>query len=542
MIFIFISSCSSRKKDEIYLERAIQYEQTAIDSCFWELKQIQSPQKLNPKSRADYGLLLTKCQIIKKVELSSDTLLSYAINYYRSVADTSRLLSALYWSAMKKRISGNEEKALADLLEAESLAVQYHAVPDLAGIWRLLGFIYMDTKRHKEAIHAFQQAMQYSEQAGYNNYWVYNWDIGSAYRADEEYENAILSLEKLLKQADSIFIKTHSSRIYIQLTDLCMKQEDYKRASHYVGLSKNYRTNRNEAPIYNLTKGQLFMETQQYDSARIYLMKAIQSPNPFASVQGYSTLTKLENILGNSHDFYLSKINEEESFSGLYSHLSSEELRKQYQDEKLKNENNLLKLAKNEREIYLLILGMILLFLLVLFFIFYSHFKKKKVRLQFQAEEQALKDKALILEKQNMLLQQAQELSALHEKAAILRASVFRKMSIAEKIPSLDSLNEENGSVSKKISLTEKDWNELIRTVDEAYPEFIPELQNRYPELNKEDLCFCCLVKIHVSLQDLSDIYCISKAGISKKKIRMKKEKLGITDENTSLDDFLQYF
>ena len=53
---------------------------------------------------------------------------------------------------------------------------------------------------------------------------------------------------------------------------------------------------------------------------------------------------------------------------------------------------------------------------------------------------------------------------------------------------------------------------------------------------------FCCLVKINVSIKDLSDIYCISRTSISRKKQRMKRDKLGLTENNETLDDFLRRF
>ena len=63
-----------------------------------------------------------------------------------------------------------------------------------------------------------------------------------------------------------------------------------------------------------------------------------------------------------------------------------------------------------------------------------------------------------------------------------------------------------------------------------------------YPQLGDKEIGFCCLVKINVNIQDLSDIYCVSKAAITKRKYRIKTDKLGITDENISLDSFLKVF
>ena len=55
--------------------------------------------------------------------------------------------------------------------------------------------------------------------------------------------------------------------------------------------------------------------------------------------------------------------------------------------------------------------------------------------------------------------------------------------------------------------------------------------------LSEKDINFCCLVKINMSIQNLTDIYCISKNSVSRKKLRLK-EKLGVGEEAT-LDEFL---
>lgn len=53
---------------------------------------------------------------------------------------------------------------------------------------------------------------------------------------------------------------------------------------------------------------------------------------------------------------------------------------------------------------------------------------------------------------------------------------------------------------------------------------------------------FCCLVKIGVSIKDLSDIYCISRTSVSRKKQRVKKDKFGLTADDETLDSFCGIF
>ncbi|WP_244436408.1 hypothetical protein [Bacteroides timonensis] len=49
---------------------------------------------------------------------------------------------------------------------------------------------------------------------------------------------------------------------------------------------------------------------------------------------------------------------------------------------------------------------------------------------------------------------------------------------------------------------------------DEAI-KFSVRLLEAFPGLSMKDVYFCCLVKINVSIKDLSDIYCISRTSIN---------------------------
>ena len=215
-----------------------------------------------------------------------------------------------------------------------------------------------------------------------------------------------------------------------------------------------------------------------------------------------------------------------------------------YQEEKLKNENNKLKLAKKEQDIVFLSTALISILLIFILLFYLFEYRKKRNLQELNLKAESLKAQTILMENENRLLRQENELIVLREKSAVLRESLFRKMSVATKIPSLKTLENDaaEGFTGNRIHLEETDWNELFQTTNELFYGFVSRLEKEYPDLSKEDIGFCCLVKINVSMNDLADIYCISKAGVTKKKTRMKKEKFGITDKATSLETFLFSF
>ena len=135
--------------------------------------------------------------------------------------------------------------------------------------------------------------------------------------------------------------------------------------------------------------------------------------------------------------------------------------------------------------------------------------------------KQLWREQSLRLSQTEQLLQQSEELSILREKESQLRESLFRRMKSFHKIPSLEkeeeSAEEENDNQNRRIALSNEEWEDIRQTVDGSYDKFSVRL-------------------------DLSDIYCISRTSISRKKQRMKRDKLGLTENNETLDDFLRRF
>ena len=87
--------------------------------------------------------------------------------------------------------------------------------------------------------------------------------------------------------------------------------------------------------------------------------------------------------------------------------------------------------------------------------------------------------------------------------------------------------------------LTDDEWHIIVKNTDACFDAFTVRLSERYPQLSTEEIHFCCLVKMELSITLLSEIYHIAKGSISRKKMRLK-EKMGI--ENMSFDEFISQF
>jgi len=531
IILLFNTACN---QDEGYLlEKAETFIDTNRDSLIHYLKLIDHPEKLPPPQRAKYGLIqANKLPTEKESELS----LEYSLDYFTKERDTIKMIEC--YVAMGFYYQDSLSRRIKYLNVAKDLAMEINHNIWITRLYLDIGYSYERLEDNSNVLANLLKALDYVPQ---DNYLcgLTHWSLANTYKRMGMKDESVKSFLNVIENA-KIYSPKSVSPTYKQLSDIYLESKDFEKALEYINLSIQYRTNIKEGPSYNLAKAIIFINTQELDSARRYLNYAIESPNQYISNRALGYLHNLNTRINQYDKAYYAKLNEDEGFYSMQSAEEGNIIRQKYTEEKLKNENNQLKIDKQQQENYSLVITIILLIVFALSYIIYSYKQKQQILIKHRHEEQLLKEKALLHESQNQLLKRDNELALLQQKAATLRASLFKKMSLSEKLPSLDKEGTKRTD-NRKISLTEQDFVELRRTVDAAYNDFSKRLSDAYPNLSEDDINFCCLIKIQVDMQDLSDIYCISKAGITKRKMRIKKNQLQI-EANISLDNFIRDF
>lgn len=332
-----------------------------------------------------------------------------------------------------------------------------------------------------------------------------------------------------------------------QYSDICQRiVKAYATAGRYregvVALDsiRKFMDHRNAVPYYHLAKGNLLAGINEYDSAATSYREASMSLNRWVAAEASRRLKLLYATQGKDSSSFYSAIAANEHFINELRREENIDSQVKYESAKLENELNRLKIDKQRREIWLLTLVLVFVIAFAVAYIVWQRRKR-------QMDKQLWREQSLRLEQTEQLLRQSEELSILREKESALRESLFRRMKSFHKIPSLEqeeeSLAEDaERSHNHRIALSDEEWEEIRQTVDGSYDKFSVRLQKAFPGLSMKDVYFCCLVKINVSIKDLSDIYCISRTSISRKKQRMKRDKLGLTTNNETLDDFLRLF
>ena len=471
----------------------------------------------------------------------SDSLVSLAVARYRETNDSIALFDALYTKAMFFFSTSAYDSALHYFAAAENVIPPEVSHNKRIRVQRMSGYANLYLGRTKAAVKNYRTVLGLLDGETNAKAKVYVLlDLAQAYKYDHAIEEALNLCREALALAEKNHAPDQQSVALSRLSDLYAGRDDFKKALRYKKQEHALRVNREEIPTRNLSQAMLFDKQNQPDSARYYLEQALQGNDHVVADIAYGFLCDWYEKQGLHDKAFGTLRKKQETTRHLESNIRMTALERRYESERLKNENNRLKIEQKEKDILLLVVLLVVFAVSVsLFFVFWRQ-KKNRQALRLQAKTREL-------EHQNVLLKQQQEISALREKEALLRESLFRRIHFFHRIPSLH-IDEENAGeqhetlpdTGNKIRMKETDWAELTRSVNEVYPGFIEQLKTQYPSLTDDDLYFCCFVKMRVNLQDLSDIYCITKSAVTKRKYRLKTDKFKITEKHIDLDTFLQ--
>lgn len=489
---------------------------------------------LGVADQARYNLIFVKSMLRSGNRLTSDSVIHAAIQYYGNRNDSTRLHQALSYKGLFHYLNAMHDSAVFFFDKAiEAVPREGHS--DIKAYYkRLSGYSHLYLGNTQEAVSSQKEALQYARDSNDSLTVIYSLlALAEVYNRNKETEQSLetflLALDRIRESGN----RDMEANILNVVSGIYESDNRIKDALVYKNISQEIRRKREDVPTVNLHRAILYGKLNMPDSAQYYAQLAIKGNNTFIAGLAYTFLSITEEKRGHSIDALNFSKNSERIFDTFLSGTRSLEMEQKYEKEKLENENNRLKIKQKEHQVYLMAGLFLLLLMLIGFYVIRVYNKQKN-------EKTAHENKMYCLHQENLLLKQQQEISALREKETALRESLFRKINFFHKLPSLSKEENNSNSGNGRIIITADDWQELNYGIRNAYPGFIDKLKQHAPTLSEDDVNFCSLLKINVNIQDLSDIYCISKAAVTKRKYRLKTDKFHITDNNINLDAVLK--
>lgn len=507
------------------------------DSALTILKNISVLEDLPEVDKAYYALLLAEATDKNKLPLlPCDSLLNFALDYYGD-DDREKAVALMYKGRLLAEM--DDEKAAIEMnLKALEILQDYPVDTKYRRlIYSALGLWYGNCELNDKALEVLHQSLHYSFDAKDTAIAYIN--IGYIYGMRNMQDSAITYQRKAVKYAmrskDRSMILTSWHNLSI-----CYRHfENVDSAvvyAHKVLQHLSYGNGKADA-YYNM--GDLYVDLEQYDSARHYLEKSLFL-SPSRSIP-YWSLAVMEAELGNFKSAY----HYLDTFVMVQDSLDNSELLTEVQHLVYKHQTELRvkdEQIKSKRIIrWIVFVSVIICFVVALI---YQHWINKKNNqqalyrqsLQYAHEKQDMMQQrieeneltlALLQDRENQNLDEIDKkerlIAQLKQEKLELRTWTFWQTPIYKKVMSLSEQKEVDKKARKVMTDVERE--KLKKTVFEIYADYISPLQAQYSQLTEDDLLVLCLQEAGISPLAISLCFGhTDTVALNQRKSRLKKK------------------
>lgn len=509
------------------------------DSAIAVMQEIKEPQNnLTDRDYALYALLLSEAMHRKQqLNAETDTLLLPAIKYFSESGDSLYAERALYCKAHLDRRLYRMKDAMQSFLKA-LLFLQGSGNDEQlyrANTW--LGVVCLNQEEYEGKMRYSKEALKAAlrmDNLFYKNLALC--DIATGYYFLNRLDSALYYAQAAYDAAIADSLPSQLPHVYTDLGSIYAKMGENGKALEYIDKAIGLRPRKDTLAILGLyaDKVDLFGKLGQYDSAYHYFRKAVASPNLATQADAYNHMSGAYYKMGRCNEAYSLLLRFTELADSVRKQRHTAEviaLQELYKHEQLSVENLYWRTQAAERQsnVYLMAtLSLLSLWIASTIYFFYWRNRRRLVEQQHQLASQQEE----LHHQRQVTTENLQRMAEMEQKEARLKETFFRRLNqrIVQEI--------EKGS---NILLSDDDWEDIVQNADIIFDNFTRRLQQHYPALNKEDLRYCCMVKMQLSQLEMSQIMHLEKDSVKKrlKRIRMEKMK---ADSGVTLEELLRRF
>lgn len=492
--------------------------QSHPDSALSILERIGHPQKMSSADRAYYALLLTQAYDKNYIDQESDSLILTAVGFYDSVQIPSLQMRSHYYLARIYQDMDSVSASVLHFLKAAQMAEDLGNADFMSLSCNNLGCL-LEANELLEEAYLFYRKAEEAAVLGRDSsrlalFLKKQGDI-SIQLGEKHFPKAE---EKLLKAYD---MNRKYGNAYIEmlisnsLTALYSNMQLYPKVIEWGNKCINIPVEKDSAGLY-LALGDAFYYLHRNDSAVYYLMKSLISSNPFTRQGSYELLSRIASGAGD-----YAETNRWRDSCLHYTNLIASIPKPIEAVKKLKDVLNQQSMEQYQTKVkwrWCIAGGIgLLLVMLTVYFIC----KQKKVQVYLHESKADLKSINELLETKNSEMQHLQELMGEYEndrgensllrkelknmklemeklvEQAVFLLPVYRKMK------ELIKVNKEK-TAPQEISADFQ--QEVIASLNNITGNFADRLAEDYPQLKKDDLFFCCLVKMGFKYSEIAGL------------------------------------
>lgn len=509
------------------------------DSAIAVMQEIKEPQNnLTDRDYALYALLLSEAMHRKQqLNAETDTLLLPAIKYFSESGDSLYAERALYCKAHLDRRLYRMKDAMQSFLKALLFLQGSGNDEQLYRVNTWLGVVCLNQEEYEGKMRYSKEALKAAlrmDNLFYKNLALC--DIATGYYFLNRLDSALYYAQAAYDAAIADSLPSQLPHVYTDLGSIYAKMGENGKALEYIDKAIGLRPRKDTLAILGLyaDKVDLFGKLGQYDSAYHYFRKAVASPNLATQADAYNHMSGAYYKMGRCNEAYSLLLRFTELADSVRKQRHTAEviaLQELYKHEQLSVENRYWRTQAAERQsnVYLMAtLSLLSLWIASTIYFFYWRNRRRLVEQQHQLASQQEE----LHHQRQVTTENLQRMAEMEQKEARLKETFFRRLNqrIVQEI--------EKGS---NILLSDDDWEDIVQNADIIFDNFTRRLQQHYPALNKEDLRYCCMVKMQLSQLEMSQIMHLEKDSVKKrlKRIRMEKMK---ADSGVTLEELLRRF
>ena len=508
LLFLMITGC---RKQYPVAEKLLQAEAVMNehpDSALNLLKGIEQPELQTRAHHARYALLYSQALDKNYIDLTSDSLINIAVDYYKDCDDVRAKFFSYYYLGRIYTNANNLTQATLAYMEAEQLVDELGDDYATGLLYNQMGTIYRDYYDFPKALESYRLSTEHYHKADKPLHKLYGMLSQSAiYKTMGKETDSFHILYNTLTEAKETNQTSVIKHCLGDLILLCLDMDKQEEAlAFYNDFINHYSIERMNSSFY-AGLSLLMAREKNVEKSQFYINKAWERARTQSdSIHLYYISSQVEQ-LSSSYQQAFSDL--EQSIT-----LQNRSVREALQQPILTTQLDFLRQKmelqkyKVQSEKQMRIIGVVLTILLAVAAVYavsvYIKRQREKYLKQIRkqvARIELLKDEKNGMEEEvrklNQLLLQGGELKdeLMQAKGEWTRLEDIRALELYTRLRQDPSLYNPSA-----------DYDALLRWVDIASVRFAERLQESYPRLNISEITLCCLVRMGYSPSQMAEI------------------------------------
>ena len=526
---LFYSCNNYIKEHEIILQTKL-LANTFPDSANHLLKSIKDPVKPGYDFYMEYLLLNVQIKDKLTQDISADSNIILALNYYIEKKDEEQIGIAYFYAGKMYLEQEKTKEAMHYMLESKKYATQNNNQTLLGLSCYYIGILHKNENLYKAALMYFNQAESYFQQSNDTLNIAYSiYEIADCLRMQDKLEQALEYYQQLLhlKNIDNLI-----SNVLTNIGHVYLEKHNLQKAKSFL-LQAIQKENQLEQTSYNLLiLSDIYRDLGHIDSCIHYLTQSEtninNSNNSFLKAKYFF----LRSEINESNSDFQNALQDYKTYVGYYDTLTLLKERKhvvemaqKYDAEKLKNHYNRQIITRQ----YLVFAGFGIAFIYMLIISYYIR-KNNRIKTHLLETELTMTSLTQNMDKYNEIQQKIKDL-------------IVEKIAVSKRVALLNYMGNIDERSMKKVNeiiygefKNDFNWEMLYQLLNDLYDHFVDKLTEHCTFFSESEIQFCCLLKAKYATGEIAFVMNLQIDSVRMKKMKIRKM-LGLKNK----EDIVEY-